>query len=103
MATKKTEKKTENKTAKQRKVLTVGNTVVIRTVTFHYLGIIVEMGPNYLVLGSASWLASSGRWTAALKSGSVEEVEPFVDDVELQLTAIVDATRWRHALPTEAK
>lgn len=105
---KKSAKKTVKKTAKKpaakassRSPLKVGNTVLIRTVTYHHIGTVVEAGADYVFLEPAVWLANSGRFNKALKTGSLEEAEPFEDGVEVARTAIVDSTVWKHAIPNE--
>ena len=87
----------------------VGSNVVIRTVTYHHIGRIKEigvhpvLGTKIIVLEQASWLACSPRWSEFLANGTQDEVEPFVDDVTILVDTIVDMTPWRHALPTKAK
>jgi hypothetical protein len=81
----------------------VGRSVVIRTVTYHYIGRITFVSDTELVLDNASWLAVSKRYSITLTTGEVDELEPFIDPVSLNRGAIVDGTLWRHALPREAK
>jgi hypothetical protein len=81
----------------------VGRSVVIRTVTYHYIGRITFVSDTELVLDEASWLAISKRYNTTLKTGEVDELEPFIDPVSLNRGAIVDGTLWRHPLPREAK
>ncbi len=83
--------------------LSVGNTVLIRAITYHYLGRIAAIDDKRVLLVDASWLADSGRFGASLETGSVSEVEPYPDPVSVSLGAIVDVTLWRHSLPREAK
>jgi hypothetical protein len=81
--------------------LTVGNTVLIRTVTHYHVGKIVLLDERDIVLEGASWVASTGRFNDALKSGKLFELEPFTHLVSVSRGAYVDATIWSHALPTE--
>ena len=80
-----------------------GDVVFIRTVTNYCVGRIIQIDEQFVILENASWIADTGRWHQALKDGVLNEVEPFVDPVEVAIGAIVDVTKWRHALPTQQK
>ena len=80
-----------------------GETVYIRTVTFHYLGRIVAVTDADIKLENASWIADSGRWAEALKTGVVSEVEPYPATVIVMRGAIVDVSPWSHDLPSKVK
>ncbi len=81
----------------------VGRAYFIRTVTMHVVGRLVSVCERELVLEDAAWVADSGRFNNALKTGALAEVEPFVDSVIVGRGSIVDATEWRHALPRDVK
>ena len=81
----------------------IGNKYFIRTATYHVVGKLVNIYTNELVLSSASWIADSGRFNAALTNGNFEEVEPFVNDVIVSRGGIIDATEWTHELPSKVK
>ena len=81
----------------------VGNNVIVRMVTYHVVGHIEAITKDEIVLSDASWVADSGRWFDALKTGKLNEVEPFPDTVSLGRGAVVDATTWNHPLPKEQK
>lgn len=81
----------------------IGKSYFIRTVTMHLIGKLILLNEKELVLSECSWIADSGRFHNALKDGNLSEVEPFVDDVIVNRTSIIDATEWRHALPREQK
>lgn len=81
----------------------IGKLYFIRTVTMHIIGKLKAVGERELVLSNASWIADSGRFYDAIKTGKLNEVEPFLNDVILGRGAIVDATEWRHAEPKEQK
>lgn len=81
----------------------VGKAYLIRSVTFYYTGRIKAITDSDIVLEKAAWIASIGRFYDCLKTGTFDEVEPFVEDVILPRGAIVDATFWKHALPEEQK
>jgi hypothetical protein len=96
-------KKTNKNKKKSSRVIAVGNTVLVRLVTHYITGHIVEVGDGYAILETAAWIADTGRWYDALKTGTLNEVEPCLDRVEIGLGAVVDAHPWRHALPTSQK
>lgn len=81
----------------------VGNPVLIRAVTLYYTGRIVEITKDELVLDEACWIADTGRFENALRTGAVNEAEPFIDPVAVGRGAIVDVTHWKHALPRSVK
>ena len=83
--------------------LRVGASVMIRTLTMHYTGKIAALSRDEVILTDAAWIASSGRWAAALTNGTLDEVEPYPDPVSINRNSIVDVTPWRHALPRETK
>jgi hypothetical protein len=71
--------------------------VFIRTVTHHYTGRLVEVWPTELVLTDCAWIADDGRFSEAMASGKLNEVEPFPDGrVVIGRGAILDCHRaWR--------
>jgi len=81
----------------------VGRDVIIRTVTHTLIGTLTEVSDDVLTLLDASWIADSGRWADALRDGTLSEVEPFPGGAEVCVGrgAVVDLTRWDHALPRE--
>ena len=81
----------------------LGKKYFIRTATYHVVGQLNEIYQKELVLTSASWIADSGRFNAALVSGIFEEIEPFVNDVIVSRGGIIDATEWTHELPSKVK
>ena len=81
----------------------IGKSYFIRTATYHVVGKLMNIYTNELVLSSASWIADSGRFNAALTSGNFEEIEPFVNDVIVSRGGIIDATEWTHELPSKVK
>lgn len=81
----------------------VGESYLIRTVTMIILGKLETVLDTELVMSSASWVADTGRFYDALKTGKLNEVEPFTNDVIVGRSALIDATIWTHKLPTEQK
>lgn len=83
--------------------LRVGNNVLIRTVTHYQTGKIVALNPLEIVLIDAAWIADTGRFHEALRTGKLNEVEPYVGAVSVNRGAVVDVTDWVSALPLETK
>jgi len=81
----------------------IGKAYFIRTVTMHLIGKIKSYTDKELLLEHAVWVADSGRFHDALKTGSLNEVEPFINDVILNRDCIVDASEWTHKIPSEQK
>lgn len=83
----------------------IGKAVIIRTVTYHYTGLVEEVTAEALVLSTAAWIADSGRWADALVGGTLDEIEPYPADQHVWVAkgAIVDVTIWPHSLPTKQR
>jgi hypothetical protein len=81
----------------------VGTKYLIRTVTMYYVGLLKEVFDKELVLEQCSWVADTGRFSVALVTGELNEVEPMPGDIIIGRGAIIDATKWLHDLPTKAK
>ncbi len=79
----------------------IGEKYLIRCITFYYVGEICAITDSDIVLQNASWVANTGRFHNALKDGSLEEVEPFINNVIVPRGCIVDATQWNHPLPSK--
>jgi hypothetical protein len=80
----------------------VGRAWFFRTVTYHLVGRVERIVGSWAVLRDASWVADSGRFMQAIKTGVLSEVEP-VGDALLNLDTVTDAFPWKHPLPTEQK
>jgi hypothetical protein len=92
--------------AKSKSPIAVGNKVFIRTVTHYLTGKIEEVGTQELVLSDAAWVADTGRFADALKTGTEKllEVEPFPDGhVAVGRGAIIDCAMWNGDLPRGVK
>lgn len=83
----------------------IGKAYLIRSVTHIDIGIVKAVGDKEIVLSNASWIADTGRYHDALKGGTAKlnEVEPYIDDVIINRSAVVDATVWRHPCPDQQK
>jgi hypothetical protein len=81
----------------------LGAAYLIRTVTMYYTGVIKEVYEHELVLSNAAWIADTGRYHDALKTGVFKEVEPINKDAIIGRGAIIDCVEWLHELPTIQK
>ena len=85
----------------------VGRNYIIRTLSYHYTGRLAAVTGSDIVLSDAAWVADSfthtGRWSEALKTGTLSEVEPFPDAAIINRSVIVDSSLWGHDLPRETK
>lgn len=70
----------------------VGDKVVIRTVTYHHVGVVKTVGEGYVILTDASWIADSGRWGEFLRTGSPSESEKYPRDCVVYFGAMVDSS-----------
>lgn len=80
----------------------VGKKLFIRTVTYHLVGKVKAKIGNFFHLSGASWVADSGRFSDAIKKGTLSEVEP-VGDAWVNINSVTDMFIWKHKLPTEQK
>jgi len=83
----------------------VGKNYFIRTVTMILVGKLEEVFDNELVLSTVAWVADTGRFADCLEKGesSINDIEPFKDDVIVGRNSIIDATLWDHDLLTKQK
>jgi len=82
----------------------VGQAYLIRTVTMAWLGRVVEIVGDFLVLEEAAWIADLGRFHLANSPDRFAEVEPAPSKrVYVGINTIVDAQDWYAGMATEAK
>ena len=81
----------------------VGEKYLIRTLSMIQVGEVKSIKGDEIVLKKASWVADTGRFSECLKTGDLDEIEPFVSDTYVNKSSIVDATYWEHPLPEVAK
>ena len=81
----------------------VGKSYLVRCVTNFYTGRLIDASERELVLEDAAWIADTGRFADALKNGTLNEVEPYPDQVIINRGAMVDAALWDHPLPRQQK
>lgn len=80
----------------------IGKNVLIRTVTNYYTGHLLSCA-DWLHLEDAAWIADTGRFHEALKTGKLNEVEPYPADCWISAGAVVDLCHWPHDLPRTVK
>lgn len=80
-----------------------GEKVFIRTVTHYYIGRVAESPEGWILLEDAAWIADTGRFSTALSTGELEEVEPYPGSCLVALGAVVDVCGWAYALPRTVK
>lgn len=81
----------------------IGKNYFIRTVTHHLTGKLLRVTSKELVLADAAWIADDGRFYDALKTGKLNEVEPFPGEVIVGRGSLIDACQWLHELPRTQK
>ena len=87
----------------QKELNLVGKSYFLRTVTYHLVGkVVAQHGGNIIELDDASWVADSGRFMQAIKTGTLNEVEP-VGKAYVNLKSVTDFFPWVHPLPKDQK
>jgi len=83
----------------------IGKNYLFRSCTYHYIGTVSKIRGDEIMLSPAAWLADSGRFSNALKTGAVNEVEPYVQEsfCVVMRQALVDYCPWDHGVPKEVK
>ena len=81
----------------------IGSNVFVRAVTSYFTGRLLEVEDGFLHLGDAAWVADTGRFSVALSTGDLSEVEPYPGDCYVALGAIVDVSPWGHELPRKVQ
>ena len=81
----------------------IGGKYFFRTVTYFATGEVESIKGDFLVLKCAAWIADTGRFSDALATGVLSEVEPVEVPMYLNLSSITDAFDWAHDLPNRVK
>jgi len=79
----------------------IGVAYLIRCVTNYWTGRVVGITDTEILLEDAAWIADTGRFSDAIKTGKFNEVEPVGGETIVARGAIVDAIKWPHDLPLE--
>lgn len=80
----------------------LGQNVFIRTVTNFYTGKVEKTTKTTMTLSTAAWIADTGRFNEAVKTGVFAEVEPYKEDIKVNLGSFEDISVIP-VLPTEVK
>lgn len=83
-----------------------GKAYFFRLATYHVVGRVEEIKDGIIRLSEASWIADSGRLSAALKYGFESEPNSEIEytgEHYVSLGALVDAMPYHNQLPTRTK
>lgn len=85
--------------------LNPGQAAIIRTVTHTWVGRVLRVSRDEVLLGDASWVADAGRWSefTAGAIGASAEIEAAPGVVSVMRSAIVDVCAWPGNLPLETR
>lgn len=81
----------------------IGKAYLFCGVTRYFVGRVRSVVGPFVVLDEASWVPSTGRFSAALQSFNLDEVERVPDGWVVNTAALNDAGPWNGALPKETK
>lgn len=85
----------------------VGKNYFIRTVTYHLTGKLEKIVGDFLIFSDAAWIADSGRLNQAMTKGidhnENAEIEPWGNNVGLNIHSIVDFCEYPYKLPNSQK
>ena len=98
--------KSKKDTLKYQKVdcpFKIGGSYFFRTVTYFATGKVKAVVGQFLVLEDAAWIADTGRFSNALATGILDEVEPVKVEMFINLNSLTDAFVWDHKLPRDQK
>ena len=82
----------------------LGKQYLVKTATDYFTGICVQEGADCL-LDKAAWIADTGRFADAMRTGEFLEIEPYPDGVLVRVHAgaIISSCVWPHPLPRAQK
>lgn len=85
----------------------VGKKVLIRTVVYHWVGLVDSVLGGFVLLKRASWLGDTGRYGTVLRDGwdDYTEIEPVPGDgaALVSVGSVVDCVEWIHDLPRDQR
>jgi len=91
----------ESNVSKEPYPFKIGDKLFIRTATHQYTGRVKSIRGHFLTLEKAAWIVHTGRLYDALKDTNFNEIEPFINDLIVNMQFIVDATTIDGDLPSE--
>ena len=87
--------------------LNPGRKVFIRTPAYHYVGFVLRVSRDEVLLGDCSWVAESGtpigRLLASGEWSESSETEYVPGVVSVNRHLIGDVFEWKHDLPTASR
>ena len=85
--------------------LEIDKSYYVRTLNFNYVGRLVAVRHDVLVLTEASWIPEDDRFHVTLSRGTFREVEPYPPQKRVCVSrlTISDVCEFAFPLPTEAK
>jgi hypothetical protein len=83
----------------------VGENVFLRKITMILTGRVVAIHDTYIELDNAAWIADTGRYANAVRTGEFSEVEPYPDAlvIKVPLGDLVDGFVAPWPLPRTQK
>lgn len=81
----------------------IGENYFVQTVTMYFTGKLKTLSKEELVFENPAWIADTGRFHDALKNSEFSEIEPYVNDILVNRTAIICTTQWNGTLPNKQK
>lgn len=73
--------------------------VLVHTPTLYWCGTVVEDTGEHITLRPAAWIADTGRYADAFRTGKFREVEPVAGAVTIYLGPGVVVVEWPHPVP----
>ena len=92
-----------DKPAEEVLPFTVGDAILIRTVTMIQLGRVKAIGRDFITLEDGGWVADTARFSDTLASGALNEFERAPSWFLVGRGAIVDVYPWTHPIPKDSK
>lgn len=94
-----------NPAAQKESFYPVGKNVIIRTITMIYTGKLSDVTSTDLILIECSWIPETDRYADFVARGSVNECEPFPDDLPVYINrgSLLDMCELRSSLPRSQK
>lgn len=83
--------------------LQIGRKYFFRTPSFHFVGRVSAITDSDIVLTEAAWIADSGRFNVALRTGDVAEFESYPAECIINRDHVCDASPWEFSLKGDAK
>lgn len=90
-------------TNKAKLPFSIGDKLLILTVTSFHVGILVSVTREFFVLNDGGWVANTGRLGNALDTGNLVEFERAPREFGVARNAIVSWYPWLHAIPQVSK